>query len=143
VLAQNAPQQQGTIMQGHTMTRKRVLLADDDAFYSEMAKSVLLDAGFDVTVLADGLKALSRLTSTAFDVAIIDINMPGIDGLTVVKETRMRGPNAATPIVIMTGQKDNATQQNAYEVGATAFFPKPIDWSVFADEIRTIMHRTE
>ena len=69
--------------------------------------------------------------------AIIDINMPGVDGLTVIGETRARGLNTAIPLVVITGQSDNATMLSAYDIGASAFIAKPIDWSQLLNVVFT------
>jgi DNA-binding response OmpR family regulator len=117
----------------------RVLIAEDDPIYLEMARFTLDEAGFSVTTAGDGAIAASAVAQSRFDIIIADIEMPLVGGLDVVRLARAGGPNASTPIIIMTGHDDPATTLAAYKAGTTAFLAKPIDWQTFAINVRTVL----
>ncbi len=118
---------------------KRVFLAEDDPIYTDLVCYTLEAAGYHVIAVADGTAAERALASNVIDIAIIDLNLPGVDGLTLVAKARAGGPNITTPIVIITGQNDNATTLNAFRLGATSFQSKPIDWPQFAKTIEQVL----
>jgi signal transduction histidine kinase/ActR/RegA family two-component response regulator len=106
----------------------RVLIADDHEF-NRRAFTLMLDAASaDITAVEDGLKALDALASAAFDVVLMDVNMPGMGGLDVVRHLRAtEGPNLAVPVIALTAAgsaEDIAACMNA---GMNAFVTKPVE----------------
>src|SRR5512134_674746 len=81
--------------------RPRILVADDEASIRELLSKTLALADYDVDVAQDGRAAIDRLRSTHYDLLITDLKMPGMDGLTVIREARRY--RADLPIIIITG----------------------------------------
>src|SRR5438874_792724 len=82
--------------------RRRVLVVEDDAAIRELLRLHLSLAQFDVAEVADGRAALDRARATTFDVIVLDVMLPGIDGVTLCRAFRAAGPNANTGILMLT-----------------------------------------
>lgn len=121
-------------------TAPSVLVAEDDPIYADLARFALDEAGFDVISANDGASAQTFIDARKFDVLVLDIEMPAVDGLSLIRSLRQAGPNMTTPIVIMTGLDKPNTALDAYKAGVTAFLSKPIDWQTFASDITGILH---
>ena len=100
----------------------RALVADDDDKVREMVGEFLKHEGYDVTVARDGTQALSSFDPSAFDVVVLDIQMPGMSGLDVLRQIRER--DTRVPVVMMTGHGGDAEKRVAQQAGA-AFLRKP------------------
>lgn len=122
---------------------RRALVAEDDPILADVVGFILEEAGFAVEAVADGLTAQRRLAESDFDVAVLDVNMPGSSGLDVVSAARAGDRNATIPMVVMTGQSDSATTLKAYKCGATSFVAKPIDWQEFSRTVQLIVRGAE
>jgi len=113
----------------------RVLVVDDD----EGARSVLAEAlglwGYFVTTARDGLDALERMKSQLFDAALLDIRMPRMDGIELLREIRRL--DVAMPVVMMTGDPTVETAVEALKQGAYDYLQKPL----MLDEVRHLMAR--
>ena len=105
--------------------RKRILTVDDSKTMRDMVSFTLKSAGFDVVEAEDGAKALDVLASTAVDAIITDINMPNMDGVTLVKRLRARPKFKATPILILTTEGSDDKKAQGRNAGATGWIVKP------------------
>ncbi|MEM7414996.1 MAG: sigma-54 dependent transcriptional regulator [Gemmatimonadota bacterium] len=105
-----------------------VLVADDDDDQRQLARSILLQAGWaphDVTLVNDGREALGALRERVFDVAILDLSMPGLDGLEVLE---LIGEDPTRPqVVFLSGTGTVETATTAMKLGAYDFLEKPVD----------------
>jgi DNA-binding response OmpR family regulator len=102
-----------------------VLIAeDDDAIRTTIARA-LLRTGFAVIETADGNRALQVADESPPQLAIVDINLPGANGLNIVARLKSRSP--AVPILVMSGTYDMETRVRAFEIGADDFIAKPLD----------------
>lgn len=119
--------------------KTRILVADDDPVYREVAKEALETAGHAVTVVADGVEAMAAMAASEFDAAVIDLNMPQADGIAVIEAARANGPNITTPIIVVTGYDDAMAIEKAYKVGATSFLTKPLNWVLFTPHINFVL----
>ena len=119
--------------------QNQILVADDDPVYREVATEALEEAGYHVTAVSDGGEALRALKSGPFDIAIIDLTMPVADGLTVIENTRLEGPNVHTPIIVITGHDDASAIEKAYKAGATSFLTKPLNWLLFTPHVEFVL----
>lgn len=104
---------------------RRVLTVDDSKTMRDMVAFTLKSAGFEVLEAEDGVKALSVVEKNNVDLVITDINMPNMDGVTLVKRLRALGAFRSTPILILTteGGEDKKAQGRA--AGATGWIVKP------------------
>lgn len=100
----------------------KVLLVEDDPSLCTFFKRALLRAGYEPTTLLRGDEGLIAATTSEFDLIVLDGYLPGVDGMDILKELRLRGDE--TPILMLSGSGDRAREQ-ALEAGANAFLPKP------------------
>ncbi len=119
--------------------RTQILVADDDPIYREVAKEALETAGHAVTTAADGVEAMAAIAARQFDAAVIDLNMPKADGISVIEAARANGPNINTPIIVVTGHDDATAIDKAYKAGATSFLTKPLNWVLFTPHVNFVL----
>ena len=105
----------------------RVLLAEDNLLNQQIAKEMLEDAGVVVTLANDGKEAVDRATSAPFDCILMDVRMPGIDGLQATKALRMLKTTADLPIIAMTANAMVEDREDCLRVGMNDFIPKPVN----------------
>ncbi len=105
-----------------------VLVVDDDPVQRMPARATLEQAGFAVEEAEDGSEALRRIAECQPDLILLDVNMPGVDGFTVCEQVRAQPATQHTPILMMTGLEDVESINRAYEVGASDFITKPVNW---------------
>lgn len=106
---------------------KLILTVDDSKTMRDMVTFTLKGAGFDVLEAVDGQDALSKVSGKRIDVVITDINMPIMDGITLVKELRDLADFKATPILMLTTETDDDKRQKGKAAGATGWIVKPFD----------------
>jgi DNA-binding NtrC family response regulator len=117
------------------MERARVLVADDDADIRELLHDALTQWGYDVIAVGSGPEAVARITRELFDAALVDIWMPGMDGLQLLEEIKRH--NAAIDVVMMTGDPMVSTAVQALKSGAYDYLIKPLN----LDELHHLMSR--
>jgi diguanylate cyclase (GGDEF)-like protein len=115
---------------------ERLLIVDDDRMLSGMAAKTLRHAGFVVNVADSGEAALERFAEQSYDLVLLDVMMPGLDGYEVCQRMRAMPRGARVPILILTGLNDTGSIENAYLHGATDFITKPINWTLLSHRVR-------
>jgi DNA-binding response OmpR family regulator len=120
----------------------RILICDDDAGTRLLLKRTLVRE-FDaaVTEAADGLQALELLEESAFDLLVLDLMMPGLDGAGVLKILREQMPLANLPVVILSGQRESETVQAVIQLGVAGFLLKPLHLEATSTRLRAIVRR--
>jgi len=106
---------------------KNILIVEDEFSIRESLQSWLMDLGYQVEVAREGEEALKRIAEKDFDVLILDLRLPGKDGLQVLKEARGRKPQL--PGIIITAYPSVQKAVEAMKGGAVDFLPKPVDLS--------------
>jgi two-component system alkaline phosphatase synthesis response regulator PhoP len=104
--------------------KKRVLIVDDDRFITEVYRGYLARAGYEVEVAPDGATALDRLAVFRPDVMLLDLMMPGVDGLATLKRVRASDEFNSLPVIILTNIFVPSLIKDAFEAGATKVFEK-------------------
>ncbi len=104
---------------------KRVLAVDDSKTMRDMVGFTLRGAGYDVVEAEDGQDAISVLGADRVDLVITDINMPNMDGITLVKTLRSDPNHRSTPILVLTTESDDAKKNEGRAAGATGWLVKP------------------
>ena len=120
----------------------RVLLVEDNPSNRELAKMVLLGNGFDVDVAVDGDEGLHKARSKTYDLVLMDIELPGIDGLTLTRMLRADPRTATLPIVALTANAMKGNEQEALAAGCSGYISKPIEVSNFVQRISTYLDST-
>lgn len=117
-----------------------LLLADDDPELSLMLKEYLEGNGFQVDTVPDGLLALKRALDEDFDLIILDIMMPGRNGLDVLRDLRAE---KVTPVLMLTARGEDVDSIVGLELGADDYLPKPCNPRVLEARIRAVLRRSE
>jgi len=103
--------------------RPRVLVVDDEASIRDLLAKTLALAEYDVDVAADGRSALERMRLYPYDLLIADLKMPGMDGLTVIREAKRY--KADLPVIIITGYSTESSAIEAVNLGVAGYLTKP------------------
>jgi two-component system, chemotaxis family, chemotaxis protein CheY len=104
---------------------KTILTVDDSASVLQMMKLMLVGAGYEVMQAANGAEGLVKAQASAIDMVITDLNMPVMDGLTLIRELRKLPAFRGVPIVFLTAESDAGMKQQAKAAGATRWITKP------------------
>lgn len=127
-----------------TKSRKiRVLVTDDDPVMRSLVVGRLMKRADEVVEATDGQQAWARLTSEVFDIAMVDLSIPGLDGYSLIRCMRGHRRTRHMPIVVITSNNDRASIERALEVGATSFLTKPVNWSLFDTHIDYLIRNCE
>jgi Amt family ammonium transporter len=118
-------------------------VADDDPTASLLAEAALQGAGFEPVCVADGARAIERFREGGIDLAVLDVEMPVLDGFAACAGIRSSPAGTHTPILMVTGRDDLASIGRAYEAGANDFVTKPVTWTVFCQRIRYMLRASE
>jgi two-component system, chemotaxis family, chemotaxis protein CheY len=105
----------------------RVLVADDAATVRTYFCSILTEAGFDVAQAVNGYDAFERALVEPFDLFLVDVNMPRLDGYSFVKLLRAEPETAARPVIMISTESSPADADRAYAAGANLYLVKPVD----------------
>ncbi|MBI3564290.1 MAG: type II/IV secretion system protein [Elusimicrobia bacterium] len=106
--------------------RRKALVADDDPTMRMLMRMILEQQGFAVAEAADGASALEALSAAPADLLIVDLHMPAVDGHAVVRKARAMPGLSDLPIVMLTADSDDASQEEALNAGADDYVLKPI-----------------
>ena len=117
----------------------KIMTVDDSVSLRKLVASALKAAGHEVAEADSGQSALNVAQSTAFDLVISDLNMPGMDGLTLVSQLRKLASYRSTPILILTTEMDPQKKQAAKAAGATGWLVKPFDPVQLLATIRKVL----
>jgi len=122
--------------------RLEVLLVDDNDDGRTMLRQVLEGAGHRVTEAVDGPQALDRAIAGAFDVALIDIGLPGLDGLEVARRLRRMGPRLATTLLVaITGYGAPQDHARSRAAGFDLHLVKPVDGVDLLDQVQRLLRQ--
>ena len=104
---------------------KKILVIDDSAVIRQVEDTVLRKAGYEVVCANDGKEALTKLDAATFNLILTDLNMPGVDGISLIKQVRNDTKHRLTPIVMVTTESKDSKKQEGKSAGATAWIVKP------------------
>ncbi len=120
---------------------RTVLVVEDNEQNLELVVFLLEEAGLEVRSAGDAETALEILSSTAPDLILMDMQLPGTDGLALVSRLRQSPSTAAVPIVALTAHAMRGDRERFLSGGCDAYLAKPIDTTSFLDELRRV-HRS-
>jgi len=118
----------------------QILVVDDDLDLLEELTHVLQEEKYKVDTAADGEQALDKLFEHLYDIVLLDIMLPKIDGLTVLKEMRQNQIN--TPVLMLTAKGDVDDKINGLDSGADDYLAKPFDMAELMARIRALLRRS-
>jgi len=119
--------------------RVSILIVDDDPILREFASVHMSTPSAHVETAANGEAAFRLLRSTRFDVALVDIEMPVLDGFSLLEKIRSDAELRYLPVIMLTGHDDVASIDRSYQLGATAFATKPVNWRQLSYEVRYVL----
>jgi heterodisulfide reductase subunit A2 len=115
---------------------KPILVVDDEAIVRESIRDWLKDAGYEVSVAENGEEALKLIQKQNFGVMILDLRLPGMSGIDVLKKVKLTQPNIKS--IIITAYPTMLTQEEASKLGAIDYLVKP----VFPDKLEDLVRET-
>lgn len=111
-----------------------ILLVEDDATVAEVIVALLRARGHQVTHAPNGLAALAEVASQRFDIALLDLDLPGLDGLALARQLRLGGFNA--PVLAITARADAEAEPQARAAGFDGFLRKPVTGDMLAEAVK-------
>jgi two-component system, OmpR family, response regulator MprA len=117
----------------------RILLADDDRAIRDSLRRALTLSGYAVTVTPDGVEALAVARREAFDVLLLDVMMPGVDGLGVCRVLRADGDT--TPVLMLTARVETSDRVAGLDAGADDYLAKPFELEELLARLRALLRR--
>jgi type II secretory ATPase GspE/PulE/Tfp pilus assembly ATPase PilB-like protein/ActR/RegA family two-component response regulator len=120
--------------------KTRILIADDDRQMRRLVRGLLEREGHEVTEASDGLDALDAIESGQFDLMVLDIDMPRLDGLGVLEELRARVMTSGVPVIVLTARTDD-TEAQVLDLGAQDYLTKPVQPQSLLSRVRAVLRR--
>jgi DNA-binding response OmpR family regulator len=122
---------------------RRALVVEDDADIVELVTLYLARDGWEVESVADGRRAVERVRRGPYQLVILDIQLPGMDGLAVCAELRRDKAGASVPLVMLTARGDEADRVVGLEMGADDYVVKPFSPKELLARVRAVVRRSE
>ncbi|TML94856.1 MAG: response regulator [Actinobacteria bacterium] len=116
-----------------------VLVADDEEDILTLVTTVLQNAGHQVVPVRDGAEALAAVRDRKPDLAVIDISMPEVDGLEVLRRLRADAETSELPVVLLSAQAQEADVARGFETGASAYVKKPFSPRELAQRVNDLL----
>ena len=130
----------GMTASGHTS--RRALIVEDEASIREIVRLHLSLGGFETHEVADGRGALDRLRAERFDLVVLDVMLPGVDGVTVCRALRSGGPNQRAAVLMLTARDTEPEKVLGLESGADDYMTKPFGIREFMARVTAVLRRT-
>lgn len=118
-----------------------VLIVDDDEAVRTTLYKVIRSNGLDAEMASGGEQALDLISKTHYDLILLDVNMPGMDGFTMVQKLRSRG--IKTPIIIVSGRKEDYDTLYGLDIGADDYVTKPFNPIVLGAKVKALIRRSK
>jgi CheY-like chemotaxis protein len=117
---------------------KKVLIAEDSSVIQNLTKKILEFQNFEISSVKNGKDVLKALDKESFDVILMDINMPQLDGMSCAKEIRNLADKkkAQIPIIAITGNAKNYSEQDFKAAGINEYLPKPLDFDKLVESVK-------
>jgi two-component system OmpR family response regulator/two-component system alkaline phosphatase synthesis response regulator PhoP len=119
----------------------KVLVVEDDAHIRELIALHLGLEGLQTTAVEDGQDALARASTQPFDLIILDLMLPGIDGIAITRAVRREGPNQDVPILMLTARREESDKVLGLESGADDYLAKPFGIRELVARVRALLRR--
>lgn len=119
--------------------RQRILIVDDDMRMRDLLKRYLSEQGFSAETVSDGSALDRAMTRTRYDLIVLDVMLPGEDGLAICR--RLRGQENQTPIIMLTAKGDDIDRIVGLEIGADDYLPKPFNPRELVARIHAVLRR--
>jgi len=131
----------GTALDLHVQTMKQILVVEDDRDIAQLLSMHLADLGCDVTIAQDGNQGYTYLLNHQYDLVILDVMMPGMDGFELCKKIRSRANY--TPVLMLTARSSELDRVLGLELGADDYLTKPFSIRELLARVKAIFRRVE
>ena len=118
---------------------QKTLIVDDSPTIRKMVRASLTGVSADFAEASSGLEAIEQLALGAVELIVLDLNMPDMHGIDVLKFVRRHQDYRALPIIVLTTRSDQASRQSAAEAGATSYMTKPFTPQMLAATARALL----
>ena len=118
-----------------------VLIVEDDVHIRDLIALHLGLEGLQTSAVGDGREALDRVTTEAFDLVLLDLMLPGIDGISICRALRRSGPNQDAPVLMLTARRVECDKVLGLESGADDYLAKPFGVRVLVARVRALLRR--
>jgi two-component system chemotaxis response regulator CheY len=119
------------------------MIVDDSASMRQLVAFTIKDAGYDVLLAENGRDALEKMARAKVDMVITDLNMPEMDGITLIRELRGKADYKFVPIVMLTTESQEAKKQEGRAAGASGWIVKPFSPSQLMDVVKKFVKERE
>ena len=119
--------------------RSLVLIADDDADILSLVKAVLERSGYEVAAASDGAEALASVRARKPDLVVLDIAMPEVDGLEVLRRLRADPTTSELPVVLLSARAQEADVERGFAIGASAYLKKPFSPRELSEHVAELL----
>jgi DNA-binding response OmpR family regulator len=119
----------------------RVLVVEDEAHIRELIQLHLGLEGLEIDAIGDGREALAKAASEPFDLIILDLMLPGVDGIAILRAVRREGPNQDVPILLLTARREESDKVLGLESGADDYLAKPFGIRELVARARALLRR--
>ncbi len=123
------------------MQKKRILIIEDEESLLKLETILLTVKGYEVSGASTGVDALRKLTDEAFDLILLDIMLPDIDGFEICRQIKGIPRNAEVPVVMLTARKSDEDKERGVAVGASAYLTKPFKSAVIIGVIEDLISK--
>lgn len=119
----------------------RILVAEDDEVFRLLLGTLLFEAGYEVTAVADGTRAWERIDGEGADLCVFDVDMPGMTGIELLRRLRSDARFCGLPVIMLTVKALVEDQLKGYKAGADEYIPKPIEAGVFLARVAALARK--
>ncbi|MBC6990169.1 response regulator transcription factor [Hymenobacter sp. BT491] len=121
------------------MNTTRVLIVDDEPNIVMSLEFLMRKNGYQVSIARNGTEALEAVEQTAFDVILLDVMMPDVDGYQVCRHVKTRPERQTTKVIFLSAKSKEADIQKGYDVGADLYIPKPFSTRQLMEKVRELV----
>ena len=116
---------------------KKIIVAEDSSVIQNLTKKILSQLNYEITSVKNGQQVIDLMSNETFDLILLDIHMPIMDGMECAKSIRsMDGDQKNIPIIAITGNANNYSEDDFKAVGINAFIPKPLNYDSVVEQVK-------
>ena len=118
---------------------KKILIAEDSSVIQNLTRRILTIQQYEITSVKNGAQVLDKLSKEKYDLVLLDIHMPVMDGMTCAREIRSTNPgdNRDIPIIAITGNAKNYSMDDFKEAGIDDYLPKPLNYDNMVEKVKS------